>query len=78
MMQQIKRYALLGGSALALAILAGCSASVPTVDGTAEAQAAKQFVAPTEGKAGVYVYRRDDLMGYGLYKDIYIDGICLG
>ncbi|WP_181392266.1 hypothetical protein [Vibrio vulnificus] len=39
-----------------LAVLSGC-ASVPMVDSELSDQA-KQFEAPTEGKAGVYVYRR--------------------
>ncbi|EPR4991599.1 DUF2846 domain-containing protein [Vibrio navarrensis] len=59
-----------------LAVLSGC-ASVPTADKEATNQA-KQFAAPTEGKAGVYVYRIDTPIGAALKKDVRIDGECIG
>ena len=39
---------------------------------------AKQFAAPDEGKAGIYVFRKDSSYGAALKKDIWIDGKCLG
>ncbi|EGQ7981960.1 DUF2846 domain-containing protein [Vibrio vulnificus] len=59
-----------------LAVLSGC-ASVPMVDSELSDQA-KQFEAPTEGKAGVYVYRPESGIGGALKKDVHIDGECIG
>lgn len=61
--------------ALAGTILAGC-ASVP-MESTEKSDAAKKFGAPTEGNAGVYVYRSGGVGG-ALTKSIWIDGNCLG
>ena len=65
---------------IALAVLAsslfvGC-ASVPmeSADKTAEA---KKFLPPTNGNAGLYVYRAGALGG-ALKKDVWVDGDCLG
>ena len=69
--------AILATAALGLAILTGCTASVP-LHSTDVNNQSKQFAPPSEGKAGIYVFRDDEFVGSGLYKDIYIDGVCLG
>ena len=56
------------------ACLSGC-ASVSTMDQAAAVEAINGN--PPEGQARIYVYR-DDVLGAALYKDIYIDGKCLG
>ena len=56
-------------------LVTGC-ASVPMESGEASNQA-KKFNAPSQGKAGVYVYRTSGA-GTALKKDILIDGNCLG
>jgi hypothetical protein len=61
--------------AVAMALLAGC-ASVPMADKAASSQA-KTFSEPSDGSAGLYVYR-DSSFGSALKKDIFIDGDCLG
>lgn len=60
---------------LSAAILTGC-ASV-NMASQATSDQAKQFAAPSDGKAGLYVYR-DSFAGKSLKKDIYVDGECLG
>lgn len=67
-----KKIALLSISA---AILTGC-ASVNMASQTASDQA-KKFSPPSDGKAGLYVYR-DSFVGQALKKDIYVNGECLG
>ncbi len=61
--------------ALGLLVLAGC-ASVPTQD-AAQSEKAKQFAAPSNGNAGLYIFRSGSLGG-ALKKDIWVDGECLG
>ncbi|QID19153.1 DUF2846 domain-containing protein [Nitrogeniibacter mangrovi] len=60
---------------LASTLFVGC-ASVPmeSADRTAEA---KKFLPPTNGNAGLYVYRVGALGG-ALKKDVWVDGDCLG
>lgn len=58
------------------ALMTGC-ASVNMAP-QQESSAAKQFAAPDEGMAGVYVFRKDSSYGAALKKDIWIDGKCLG
>ncbi|KJG18907.1 DUF2846 domain-containing protein [Photobacterium angustum] len=60
----------------ALLGLSGC-ASVPTVD-TAVSNEAKKFTAPEEGKAGIYIYREDSIVGGALKKYVYVDKECVG
>ena len=60
---------------LAIALLAGC-ASVPTQDERLTQQA-KQFNEPSEGNAGLYIYR-DGVLGGSLKKSLYLDDQCLG
>nr|WP_086939707.1 DUF2846 domain-containing protein [Thaumasiovibrio occultus] len=60
---------------LALTMLAGC-ASVPMASNE-DNNKAIEFGAPTEGMAGVYIYRTSAL-GAALKKDLYVNGDCLG
>jgi len=65
-------------SALMLAatlVVSGCA----TVDMEPPSSSAKtkEFNAPTQGKAGLYIYR-DSLMGKMLKKDLWINGKCMG
>ena len=68
---------LLTGAALGLAILTGCTASVPMYESDISNQS-KEFAAPSDNKAGIYVYRRDGYIAQAVKKDVYIDGVCLG
>lgn len=43
----------------------------------AESDKAKLFKAPSEGKAGLYVYRNSNF-GAAIKKDLWVDGQCLG
>ena len=62
--------------ALASAFLAtGCA--IKMADPQASVQA-KQFKAPSPGKAGVYVYRNSEYVGGAVKKDVWVDGQCLG
>jgi hypothetical protein len=61
--------------ALCTLVLTGC-ASV-NMASKEESDKAKQFSAPSAGKAGLYVYR-DSFVGKALKKDIWVDGKCLG
>ncbi len=71
------RGSILAGAVLGLAIMTGCTAQVPLHTMDEEAQV-KEFKDPSEGKAGLYIYRKDEIAGSALYKDIYVDGVCLG
>lgn len=53
----------------------GC-ASVPMAT-SQQANDAKKFPPPTDGKAGLYIYRYGSF-GAALKKDVWIDGECLG
>lgn len=59
----------------AVVVFSGC-ASVDMAEKTESAKA-KQFNPPSQGQAGVYVYR-DSFVGKALKKDIWINGKCLG
>lgn len=61
--------------ALSAALLSGC-ANVPLADQKATAEA-KSFHSPSDGKAGLYVFR-DSFIGKALKKDVYINGECVG
>lgn len=56
-------------------LISGCA----SVDMASEAESAraKEFSPPSQGNAGVYVYR-DSFVGKALKKDIWIDGKCIG
>lgn len=56
-------------------VVSGC-ATVEMAPPSSSARA-KEFNAPSQGTAGVYIYR-DSLMGKELKKDIWINGKCLG
>jgi hypothetical protein len=43
----------------------------------AESSKAKEFNAPSQGNAGLYVYR-NSFVGKALKKDIWVDGKCVG
>lgn len=62
-------------STMVAALLVGC-ASVKMEPKDAS-ERAKQFAAPSAGKAGLYVYR-DSFVGKALKKDVWIDGKCIG
>lgn len=62
-------------SVLSAALFSGCS-SVP-LEPKEVATQAKSFNPPSEGNAGLYVYR-DSFVGQALKKDVFIDGKCLG
>ena len=57
-------------------LLSGC-ASVPMVSDI-ESNKAKEFRAPTENKAGIYIYRDDSAFGGALKKDVWVNGECVG
>lgn len=56
-------------------LISGC-ASVDMAS-KAESAKAKEFNPPSQGNAGVYVYR-DSFVGKALKKDVWIDGKCIG
>ena len=56
-------------------LFSGC-ASVQ-MSSKAESTKAKEFKAPSEGTAGVYLYR-NSFVGKALKKDLWIDGKCVG
>lgn len=62
--------------ALTTAILLSGCASVDMAS-KAESAKAKEFNAPSQGNAGVYVYR-NSFVGKALKKDVWIDGKCVG
>lgn len=55
--------------------IVGC-ATVP-MESTSKTSMAKQFNAPTNGNAGLYLYRSGSFGG-ALKKDIWVDGKCIG
>jgi Protein of unknown function (DUF2846) len=59
----------------AIILVSGC-ASVEMAS-KAESEKVKEFNPPSQGNAGVYVYR-DSFVGKALKKDIWIDGKCIG
>lgn len=56
-------------------LISGCASvdMAPKV----ESARAKEFNPPSQGNAGVYVYR-DSFVGKALKKDVWIDGKCIG
>lgn len=56
-------------------LMTGC-ASVDMAS-KADSEKAKRFDPPTQGSAGVYIYR-DSFVGKALKKDVWIDGKCIG
>jgi hypothetical protein len=62
-------------SVAAVLLISGC-ASVEMAP-KAESAKAKEFNPPSQGNAGVYIYR-DSIVGKALKKDIWIDTKCIG
>jgi hypothetical protein len=56
-------------------LISGCA----SVDMTSKAESAKakEFNLPSQGNAGVYIYR-NSFVGKALKKDIWVDGKCIG
>lgn len=61
---------------LSAALFTGCAAVVPMAEPDSS-DAAKQFSAPAEGQAGLYIYREHGFADE-LKKDLWVDGECLG
>lgn len=62
--------------AVSISLMSGC-ASVQ-MESNADSNFAKEFNAPEEGKAGVYVYRKDTHFGAAIKKSVWIDKECIG
>ena len=56
-------------------LIGGCT-SVP-MESKEKSEQAKQFNSPSDGKAGLYVYRSGSFGG-ALKKDVWLDGECIG
>ncbi len=56
-------------------LISGCASVDMTTK--AESEKAKEFNLPSQGNAGVYIYR-NSFVGQALKKDIWIDGKCIG
>jgi len=64
--------------ALVSTLAAGC-ASVPVPMESAERNTtAKKFNPPSEGRAGLYIFRKTNLVGGADPKDVFVDGKCIG
>ncbi|HHQ4564251.1 DUF2846 domain-containing protein [Aeromonas veronii] len=63
-------------AAVMASLLSGC-ASVP-MESTDRSDMAKKFILPKDGKAGIYIFRKDTIVGAALKKDVWIDGECVG
>ena len=64
--------------ALVSTLAAGC-ASVPVPMESAERNTtAKKFNPPSEGRAGLYIFRKTNLVGGADPKDVWVDGKCIG
>lgn len=65
----------LGAVVVTVSLMSGCT-SVP-MESKEKSEQAKQFNSPSEGKAGLYVYRSGSFGG-ALKKDVWLDGKCIG
>lgn len=61
--------------AVSVLLATGCT-SVP-MESKEKSELAKQYNSPSEGKAGLYVYRSGSFGG-ALKKDVWLDGKCVG
>lgn len=61
--------------AVTVSLISGCT-SVP-MESKEKSELAKQYNSPSEGKAGLYVYRSGSFGG-ALKKDVWLDGKCIG
>ena len=73
--EKIMKKSLLAIIAL-MSLLSGCASVEMASD--KDSNLAKQFNPPSPNKAGVYVYRKDTVVGAALKKDIWIDKKCIG
>lgn len=61
--------------AVTVSLTTGCT-SVP-MESKEKSELAKQYNSPSEGKAGLYVYRSGSFGG-ALKKDVWLNGKCVG
>lgn len=61
---------------LAASLLTGC-ASVP-MESSNKSDQLKRFESPSNGSSGIYVFRKDSVVGAALKKDVWIDKKCIG
>jgi len=61
---------------MAISVLSVGCASVP-MESAEKTASLKQFSVPSDGKAGLYIYRYGNF-GAALKKDVWVDGECLG
>lgn len=71
----MRKYLLIS-AVIAISLLSGC-ASVP-MEKSNYTDLAKQFNNPSEGKAGIYIYRADSHAGAAIKKDVWINDECIG
>ena len=57
-------------------LLSACS-SVP-MESKESTNSAKEFNLPATDTAGIYIYRKDSLVGAALKKDVWVNGQCVG
>lgn len=79
MLNCFKSNVLVASIALVVAVvLTGCASRHVALQPTEVSNQSKQFAPPSEGKAGIYVYRDDSFFAAAYFKDTYIDDVCLG
>ena len=79
MLNCFKSNVLVASIALVVAVvLTGCASRHVTLQPTEVSNQSKQFAPPSDGKAGIYIYRADRFFGAGYFMDTYVDGVCLG
>lgn len=64
------------GLTLAGILFSGCA--TVQLEPKEVSEKAKLFNPPSEGKAGLYIFRRDSIFGAALKKDILVDDKCIG